>query len=406
MASEKVGFEGSGGNLAARLDTPDGPIRAYALFAHCFTCSKDIFAASRIARALADEGIAVLRFDFTGLGASDGEFENTNFSSNLEDLRYAAEFLRQNHEAPKILIGHSLGGAAVLGMAEDVPEAVAVATIAAPFDPEHVAHNFKDSIEIIENKGEAEVSLAGRTFTIKRQFLDDISSQNQQERIANLRKALLIFHAPGDESVGIENAGLIYATAKHPKSFVSLDGADHLVSRHADANYIAKVIAAWATRYLAAEPESHLAPKAAPGQTIVTERGIGGFAVSINSSGHALLADEPAGYGGLDTGPTPYGLLLSSLGACTAMTLRMYAERKNLPLERVTVELTHKKIHAEDCTDCETKVGKIDEINRRLTIEGDELSADQRQRLLEIADKCPVHRTLESEVKIRTEITA
>lgn len=404
MASEKIGFEGSSGNLAARLDTPDGPVRAYALFAHCFTCSKDIFTASRISRALADEGIAVLRFDFTGLGASEGEFENTNFSSNLEDLRRAADFLRENHEAPKILIGHSFGGAAVLGMAEDVPEAAAVATIAAPFDPEHVAHNFKDSIEIIENKGEAKVSLAGRMFTIKKHFLDDISSQNQKERIANLRKALLIFHAPGDESVGIENAGLIYTTAKHPKSFVSLDGADHLVSRHVDAIYIAKVIAAWAERYLADEPKSHMAPKTAPGQTTVTERGIGGFAVSINSSGHALLADEPASYGGLDTGPTPYGLLLSSLGACTAMTLRMYASHKKLPLDRVTVHLSHEKVHAEDCADCETKVGKVDEIKRQLTIEGD-LTDKQRQRLLEIADKCPVHRTLESEVKIRTELS-
>jgi putative redox protein len=404
MASEKISFEGSSGKLAARLDTPNGPARAYALFAHCFTCSKDIFAASRISRALAAKGLAVLRFDFTGLGSSDGEFENTNFSSNLEDLRHASEFLRANYEAPKILIGHSLGGAAVLGMAQDVPEALAIATIAAPFDPKHVAHNFKGSIEIIENKGEAEVSLAGRTFTIKKQFLDDISSQHQKERIENLRKALLVFHAPGDETVGIENAGLIYATAKHPKSFVSLDGADHLVSRHADAEFVAEMIAAWAGRYLSDEPESHVASKASPGQTIVTERGIGRFALSINSSGHALVADEPVSYGGLDTGPTPYGLLLSSLGACTAMTLRMYADRKKLPLDRVTVHLSHEKIHAEDCADCETKVGKVDEIKRQLTIEGD-LSGEQRQRLLEIADKCPVHRTLESEVRILTEIT-
>ncbi len=407
VKTEKLTFEGAGGErLAARLDLPVGEPQAYALFAHCFTCTKDIFAAQRIAGALAERGIAVLRFDFTGLGHSGGEFANTNFSSNVDDLVAAAEYLRATRKPPKLLIGHSLGGAAVLAAAARVPEAAAVATIGAPSDPGHVAHLFRDAADEISAKGEAEVQLAGRRFRVKQQFLDDIAAQNLEPAVGALRKALLLFHAPRDEIVGIDNAGSIFAAAKHPKSFVSLDDADHLLSRKADAVYVAQVLAAWAGRYLGADlggAELAAPLEAEPGGVAVRERGSGRFAQEIAAGRHRFAADEPADYGGDDTGPTPYDLLLAGLGACTTMTVRMYAERKGWPLDRVEVRLTHDKIHAKDCADCETREGRIDRIDRRLTLRGP-LAADQREKLLEIADKCPVHRTLTGEIKIHTEL--
>jgi uncharacterized OsmC-like protein/alpha-beta hydrolase superfamily lysophospholipase len=401
--SEKITFANANGEqLAARLDLPAGAPRAYALFAHCFTCSKDVFAASRISRGLAERGFAVLRFDFTGLGASEGEFGNTNFSSNIQDLVSAADHLRERHQAPRVLIGHSLGGAAMLAAAGRVPEAVAVATIAAPADPGHVRHLLADAQGEIEARGEADVSLGGRSFRIKRQFLEDIEGHRLTEHIARLRKALILFHAPRDEIVGIDNAAQIFQAAKHPKSFVSLDDADHLLSRREDATYVAEVLTAWASRYLPAQAESAEEPSP-EGEVRVRETGAGRFAQEVRVGRHRLGADEPESFGGDDTGPGPYDLLLAALGACTSMTLRVYAERKELPLERVEVRLGHDKIHARDCEDCETREGKLDEIRRELVIEGD-LDAAQRQRLLEIADKCPVHKTLTSEVKIRTRL--
>ena len=402
IKSEKLTFEGAGGEmLAARLDLPAGEPKAYALFAHCFTCSKDIFAAQRIAAGLAEQGIAVLRFDFTGLGHSEGEFANTNFSSNIDDLVRAADVLRATRAAPKLLVGHSLGGAAMLAAAARVPEAAAVATIGAPADPGHVAHLFRNASDEIAAKGEAEVELAGRRFRVKKQFLDDIAAQNLEPAIGALRKALLLFHAPRDEIVGVDNAGRIFAAAKHPKSFVSLDDADHLLSRKADAVYVAEVLAAWADRYLDPETAPPLATEA--GGVVVRERGRGRFAQEIAAGRHRFAADEPADHGGDDSGPTPYDLLLGGLGACTAMTLRMYAEGKGWPLDQVEVRLTHAKLHARDCADCETREGRIDRIDRRLTLQGP-LAAEQREKLLEIADKCPVHKTLTGEIKINTEL--
>lgn len=399
--SEKVSFPGAlGETLAARLDLPDGPPRAYALWAHCFSCTKDVFAASRVARSLTENGIAVLRFDFTGLGASEGDFANTNFSSNVGDLVAAADWMRDNLEAPAMLLGHSLGGAAVLVAAAKVPEAKAVITIGAPADVAHVAHNFQNSIEEIEAKGEAEVLLVGRPFRIKKQFLDDIRAQNVEAAVAGLKKALLIFHSPVDATVGIDNAAAIYGAAKHPKSFVSLDDADHLLSRKEDAEYVAGVIAAWARRYVCLEdaPASRIAPQAAPGTVVVEETGQGKFQNAVSVGGrHVLIADEPVDVGGTDTGPGPYDFLLTALGACTAMTIRMYADLKKLPLTKVRVTLKHDKIHAEDCADCETTVGKLDRIVRDLHFEGD-LSDEQKAKLLEIADKCPVHKTLHSKI--------
>jgi uncharacterized OsmC-like protein/alpha-beta hydrolase superfamily lysophospholipase len=384
--------------LAGLLDEPAQEPRAYALFAHCFTCGKDLHAARRIAEGLTALGIGVLRFDFTGLGSSEGEFANTTFSSNVADLVAAADELRRIKSAPAILIGHSLGGAAVLAAASSVPEARAVVTIAAPSDPAHVVGLFMDRLGDLEQQGEVEVALAGRTFRIRRSFVDDVSQQKLKSRIAELRKALLVFHSPTDEQVSIDNASEIFAAARHPKSFVSLAGADHLLSRRSDAAYVANVIAAWVERYLG-EPQPR--PSATSTDVIVTETRRGTFQQEIRVRGHRLLADEPVEVGGYDSGPGPYDLLLAALGACTAMTLRLYAERKALALDKVKVRLTHSKIHAADCAACETKEGILDRIDRAITLSGD-LDESQRARLMEIADKCPVHRTLTSEIEIRT----
>jgi putative redox protein len=402
MRRERFNFPNARGELlAGLLNLPDGEPTAYALFAHCFTCGKDNLAAKRISETLTGSGIGVLRFDFTGLGASEGEFANTHFASNVADLVAAAAHLRQTRAAPALLVGHSLGGAAVLAAAAEVPEAQAVVTIAAPSDPAHVTHLLADQVEAIRRHGEVEVTLAGRPFRIRREFLDDVAEHNLTGHIANLRKPLLVLHSPADDTVGIENATRIFAAAKHPKSFVSLADADHLLARRSDAIYAGNVIAAWVERYLGAPPQVQASAHAGPRDVVVTETRSGPFEQSITIGPHRLVADEPVAVGGRDSGPGPYELLLAGLGACTAMTLRLYAERKALPLERVSVRLRHDKIHAEDCEACETKVGMLDRIDRTIALEGD-LDEAARNRLLEIADKCPVHRTLTSEVEIRT----
>jgi putative redox protein len=403
VPNERFQFAGSDGQqLAAALETPDGEIRAYALFAHCFTCGKDVLAAKRIAVALAAKGIAVLRFDFTGLGSSEGDFANSTFSSNVADLVLAADYLRETRGAPAILIGHSLGGAAVLAAAAQIPDAKAVVTIAAPSDPADVTGLFADRIEDIREHGKVEVSLAGRPFHIKREFLDDIAEHNLMAHVANLHKALLIMHAPTDDTVSIDNATRIFVAARHPKSFVSLAGADHLLTKKSDAAYVADVIAAWAERYLdPVVPGQAVDLGEAPRGVVVRETRNSKFQQTIAVGPHRMLADEPVAAGGEDTGPGPYDLLLAGLGACTSMTMRMYADRKSLPLERVTVTLKHSRIHAEDCAECETKAGMLDQIERVIAMEG-ALDGEQREKLMEIADKCPVHRTLTSEIHIVT----
>jgi putative redox protein len=402
MPAERFDFHNAQGHmLAALLDRPDGPVRAVALFAHCFTCGKDNKAARRICEGLKLHGIAVLRFDFTGLGASEGEFANTTFSSNVDDLVAAADHLRQTVAAPAILIGHSLGGAAVLAAAHRIAEARAVVTINAPCDPAHVAGLLGEHVADIHAQGEVEVKLGGRPFRIRRALLDDIAEQHLSARIASLHKALLVFHAPTDDTVGIENASHIFTTAKHPKSFISLAGADHLLSRPSDAAYVASVLAAWAERYLDMAADAPAMDDTEPGTVVVRETRRGQFQQEITVGRHRLIADEPVQVGGMDSGPGPYDLLLAGLGACTSMTLRLYADRKQLPLKQTVVRLKHNKIHATDCAECETKEGMIDRIERAITIEGD-LDAEQRARLMEIADKCPVHRTLKSEIDIRT----
>jgi putative redox protein len=402
MPAERFDFaNASGQRLAALLDRPPGDVRAYALFAHCFTCGKESRAAKRIAEGLTALGIAVLRFDFTGLGSSEGEFANTTFSSNVADLIAAAVHLRRVERAPALLIGHSLGGAAVLAAAGEIPEARAVVTIGAPSDPAHVAGLFAEHVPAIEARGEVAVTLGGRVFRIRREFLADVAEQMLTARIETLRKALLVFHSPTDDVVGIDNASRIFLAAKHPKSFVSLAGADHLLSRRSDASYVANVIAAWAERYLDLAAPMPREPESEEGVVVVRETRVGRFQQEISVGAHRLIADEPVAVGGRDSGPSPYDLLLAGLGACTAMTLRLYAERKSVPLERVAVALRIGKIHAEDCETCETTEGMIDRIERTVMLEGN-LDAGARKRLMEIADKCPVHRTLTSKVEIRT----
>lgn len=392
---QKVEFTSGNHTLSGLLETPESNVKFYALFAHCFTCGKDVAAASRISRALTAKGIAVLRFDFTGLGNSDGDFANTNFSSNIQDLVSAADFLRKEYSAPKLLIGHSLGGAAVLAVAHKVPESVAVVTIGSPSDAAHVAHNFAAHIDDIEANGEAEVNLAGRKFKIKKQFLDDINSYDTGH-ISKLKKALLVMHSPADTIVNISEAEKIYQAALHPKSFVSLDSADHLLSNKNDSEYAAAVIAAWASRYVPSDAEIYQS-KVAQGHVLVEEKDHK-FTQHVSTASHYWLADEPVKVGGKNAGPDPYDHLLAGLGACTSMTLRMYAQRKNLPIEHIKVELTHTRNYIDDCDNCEQQNG-IEAIVRNISFIGD-LTEQQTERFLEIADKCPVHKTLHSNVTV------
>jgi len=407
---QRVTFTGSRATpLAGRLDLPAGPPRAFALFAHCFTCSKDILAAGRIAAELNGQGIGVLRFDFTGLGSSDGDFANTDFSSNLDDLRLAAAWLRENHAAPQLLIGHSLGGAAMIAVAADLPEVRAVATIGAPADVAHITQLFSPQLPEIEEQGRAMVDIAGRCFTIRREMLDDLATHSIMERAGTLRAALLVVHAPTDNVVGIDNAAQIFTAARHPKSFLALDGADHLLTRTADAIYAARMIACWSQPYIIDEHPAAPSPQASA-PVVVAETTQGPFLNHVVVGRHRLLADEPESVGGFDAGPSPYDFLGAALGACTSMTLRMYADRKGVPLDRVSVSVTHGKVHANDCIECSDndllvgRSGMIDRFERVVTIDGDDLTDEQRARLLEIADKCPVHRTLESASSIVTRL--
>ncbi|MBF9032030.1 prolyl oligopeptidase family serine peptidase [Rhodobacterales bacterium HKCCE3408] len=401
MPTERFTFPGHHGHaLAARLDLPEGPHLATALMAHCFTCGKDIPAARRISARLSAMGIAVLRFDFTGLGHSEGEFENTSFTSNVGDLIAAAEALSARGMAPSLLIGHSLGGAAVLRAARQIPSVKAVATIGAPFDPGHVTHNFGDALETIERDGVGEVMLGPRKIRIGRDFVEDVRAGNIAADIAGLKRALLILHGPRDTVVGIENATQIFLAAKHPKSFVTLDDADHLVSRPEDAEYAAEVIAAWAGRYLDLRPPAP-PPGAPEGITRVSEADSEGFLQDIQSGPfHHAVADEPESYGGTNRGMSPYQFVAAGLGACTSMTLRMYARRKGWPLSHVSVDVSHDRVHAQDA-EATNGARPLDQFTRVVTLEGD-LDAEQRDKLLEIADKCPVHRTLEAGAHVVT----
>ncbi|MCA6078301.1 bifunctional alpha/beta hydrolase/OsmC family protein [Fulvivirga sedimenti] len=400
MNSTKISFlNQQGQSLIARLELPTSKPEAWAIFAHCFTCSKDLNAVINISRSLNLSNIAVLRFDFTGLGESEGDFSATNFTSNINDLIAAADYLKTEHGAPSLLIGHSLGGAAVLAAAYEIESVRAVATIGAPADPVHVEHLLKDSLEEIESNGQAKVSIGGRPFNVTRQFLTDIREKDLEKIVPKLKKALLIMHSPQDTIVGIDNARIIYERAHHPKSFVSLDGANHLLSDKDDSIYTGKVIAAWAERYLslsrgASLPESD--------RQVVVRTGDDGFTTEIRAGRHSFLADEPESVGGSDLGPTPYDLLISALGACTSMTLRMYADRKSWPLEEAIVHIEHDKVHESDSEDSDDPNARIDQITREIQLIGP-LDENQKARLMEIADRCPVHKTLSGKIRIVTD---
>ncbi len=400
MKSEKVYFHNDKGQpLSGIIDFPlIGKPKAYAIFAHCFTCSKNLKAVDNISQGLTDNDIAVLRFDFTGLGQSEGDFSDTNFSTNISDLVSAYDFLADKYVAPQIMIGHSLGGAAVIYASGALDNIKAVVTIGAPSNPEHVQKLIsQDENEIIE-KGESKVNIGGRSFNIKKQFLEDLKKNSCPEMASKLSKSLLIMHSPQDKVVGVENAAEIYLAAKHPKSFVSLDGADHLMSNSADSQYVGQIIGPWASRYIKSDDHKELAPEG----EVWTRISDKGFLTEINAGKHHMIADEPEGSGGTDFGPSPYGYLLSALGTCTAMTLRMYADFKKIDLKEVEVRLTHDKIHQKDGGAGENTSGKIDQIKRLIRIEGN-LSDEQRIRLIEIADRCPVHKTLEGKPVIITE---
>ena len=391
----------AGYQLAAHLELPvDQHPFAFAIFAHCFTCGKNVRAARSISQCLTKRGIAVLRFDFAGLGGSEGDFSDTNFTSNIKDLVTAAAYLREHHEAPTILIGHSLGGAAVLAAAAEIPSIKAVVTVGAPAEPAHVQHLMQSLTQTIETEGVAALQLGNKSFTIKKQFLKDIQEQTLKGKISRLGKALLILHSPQDRVVSISNAEKIYQTARHPKSFITLDGADHLLTNKADGHYAGEVIASWVDRYLE-KVEKDLLKSNAQVAVRLNEADI--FTSEVKAGKHHFVADEPASVGGHDFGPSPYELVSSGLGACTVMTLHMYARRKKWDLQEAVVHINHHKDYAEDLAATGEKPRKIDYFDRNITLIGN-LDATQKARLLEIADRCPVHRTLHRQVKINTHL--
>ena len=399
MKTQRIEFPNASGHLlSARLELPvnQQPF-AYAIFAHCFTCTSSLSAVRNISRELRLRGYGVLRFDFTGLGRSEGDFVDTNFTSNISDLLSAAEYLEAHFLAPALLVGHSLGGAAVLCAAHSLPSVKAVATIGAPFTPDHVSAHFAGELDRIEAEGSAEVNIGGRPFRIARQFLDDLDKHKIEDKINSLDRALLILHSPQDRTVSVDEAAKLYSAARHPKSFVSLDGADHLLTDEADAHYAGQVIAGWASRYI-------IAPASAPlrsSRQVAVRLGDEGFTTEVMVRHHHLIADEPESIGGNDYGPGPYELVAAGLGACTAMTIQMYARRKKWTVDSVEVHLDHRKDYAEDMANAEEKPSKIDHFDRTVILRGD-LTEEQRAKLLQIADRCPVHRTLHETVAVTT----
>ncbi|WP_420322959.1 alpha/beta fold hydrolase [Flagellimonas sp.] len=404
MSLQKIIFHNDQGQkLVGRLELPaDSHPHNFAVFAHCFTCNKNLLAVKNISKGLTSNGFGVLRFDFTGLGESEGDFADTNFSGNVGDLVAAAQFLEENYSAPTLIVGHSLGGAASIFAASEIASIKAVATVGAPSNPVHVKHLLKSGIEEIQSEGKAVINLSGRDFTIKKQFLDDLETKSLPETAKSLRKPLLIMHSPQDDTVGIKNAEEIYVSARHPKSFVSLDGADHLLTRKEDSVYVGEVIAGWAKRYLNADNKNKL-PLKTKHQVVASLDGTDGFTTQMKVGNHYMIADEPESYGGNDFGPSPYELVSAGLSACTVMTIQMYTKRKGWTVDNVEVHTSYSKSHAEDCENCESDSAKIDTFHREIKLTGD-LDDKQKARIMQIADKCPVHKTLHSETQIITKL--
>lgn len=402
MSLSKISFTNAEGQvLSGRLELPaDQHPHNFALFAHCFTCNKNLGAVRNIGRALTSQGFGVLRFDFTGLGESEGDFADTNFSGNVEDLVAAADFLTENYQAPSLLIGHSLGGAAAIFAASKLDAIKAVATIGAPSDPTHVQHLLRSGLDEIEANGKAVINLSGRDFTIKKQFLDDLETKSLATVAKNLNKALLVLHSPQDTTVGIKNAEEIYHAAKHPKSFVTLDGADHLLMRKEDSIYVGNVIAGWSSRYIDIPEEPKLK---STHQVVVSLGNDEGYTTQMKVGNHYMVADEPESVGGNDFGPSPYELVSAGLSACTAMTIKMYVSRKGWDLKNVEVHTSYDRRHIDDCENCEDPTAKIDTFDREIKLEGD-LDEKQIARILQIADKCPVHKTLHTETQVITKL--
>lgn len=410
MAASKIYFNNDAGHaLSGRLELPENGIaHHFAVFAHCFTCSKNLLASRAISKALTASGFGVLSFDFTGLGDSEGDFEHTNFSGNVDDIIVAINYLTTNHKAPGLLVGHSLGGAAVIHAAAKAPSIQAIATIGAPSDTIHVQHLFKEELTTILEKGEANVTLSGRDFKITSQFVQDLNEQKITETLNKLRKPLLILHAPQDTTVSINHAEKLYKAAMHPKSFVSLDGADHLLMNKQDAHYVANMIAAWASRYIPApiekeEDTTQKSIKTPINGALATLTNDYVFKTDLQTGNHHFIADEPLDYGGTNLGPTPYDFLSSGLAACTVMTVQMYTRRKQWDLKKITCHVHYDKQHAIDCELCEENAPKIDTFTRTISFEGN-LDDLQIARMLQIADKCPVHKTLHSETQIITKL--
>ena len=404
MKTKNIEIAKSNGSLFARLEVPaNGKVRHYAIFAHCFTCNSNLSVVRYISRTLTNHGFGVVRFDFTGLGRSSGEFADSNFSGNVEDLLTVANYLEKEYQAPAMLIGHSLGGAAVLAAAAHLDSVKAMVTIGAPAEVDHVTHLFADGLEEIEETGSAEVNIGGRPFRIKKQFVEDLRSRNLLETINGLKVPYLIMHSPQDTTVAIENAAKLYHAAFHPKSFISLDGADHLLTNKIDAVYVADMIGTWAGKYFPELDQELISTK---GEQVVVHLDLeNNFTSEVFTPHHTLIADEPNAVGGDDLGPSPYELLNAALGACTVMTLKMYAQRKGWDLREVFCYVTYSKKHADDLPQEQDSdvVGQIDHIQKTLEFIG-VLDDKQRERLKQIASKCPVHKTLTSTTIIDTKL--
>jgi len=402
MNLEKINFINQDGvALVGRIELPaDQQPHNFAVFAHCFTCTKNLSAVRNISRSLTSAGFGVLRFDFTGLGESDGDFADTNFSGNVEDLIAAANYLEKNYQAPALLVGHSLGGAAVIFAAAQLDSVSAVATIGAPSNPKHVQHLLRSSIEEIKQSGKATVNLGGRDFTIKKHFLEDLNAHSMQDTVKSMDKALLVMHSPQDFTVDIKNAEEIYVAAHHPKSFVSLDGADHLLLNKADSLYAGNVIAQWASRYVDIPEVEKLNSRS---DVVASLSQDAGYTTQLKLGNHYMISDEPESIGGNDFGPTPYDLLSAALSSCTAITVQMYVRRKGWDLKNIEVHTNYSKQHAVDCEHCDEDSAKIDTFARDIKLEGD-LDEKQIKRILQIADKCPVHKTLHNETQVVTKL--